>query len=33
MVLEGSDHWVVIEKPDEMYDILMEFLGEIRRGR
>jgi 3-oxoadipate enol-lactonase len=32
-VLEGSDHWVVIEKPDEMYDILMEFLGEIRRGR
>ncbi len=33
MVLEGSDHWVVIEKPDEMYDILIEFLGEIRRGR
>jgi 3-oxoadipate enol-lactonase len=29
-VLEGSDHWVVIEKPNEMYDILMEFLGEIR---
>jgi pimeloyl-ACP methyl ester carboxylesterase len=32
-VLEGSDHWVVIEKPDEMYNILMEFLGKIRGGR
>jgi hypothetical protein len=31
-VLDGSDHWVIIEKPDEMYDILMEFLGEIRDG-
>jgi 3-oxoadipate enol-lactonase len=31
-VLDGSDHWVIIEKPDEMYDILMEFLGEIRGG-
>jgi 3-oxoadipate enol-lactonase len=29
-VLDGSDHWVIIEKPDEMYDILMEFLGKIR---
>jgi 3-oxoadipate enol-lactonase len=25
-VLEGSDHWVIIEKPKEMYDILMNFL-------
>jgi 3-oxoadipate enol-lactonase len=31
-VLDGSDHWVIIEKPDEMYDILMEFLGKIRVG-
>jgi 3-oxoadipate enol-lactonase len=29
-VLDGSDHWVIIEKPKEMYDMLMEFLGEIR---
>ena len=29
-VLDGSDHWVVIEKPEEMYDILMGFLGQIR---
>jgi 3-oxoadipate enol-lactonase len=29
-VLQGSDHWVVIEKPVEMYDILMEFLGRIK---
>lgn len=29
-VLDGSDHWVVIEKPKEMYDILMSFLGQIR---
>ena len=26
-VLDGSDHWVIIEKPKEMYDILMEFLA------
>jgi 3-oxoadipate enol-lactonase len=32
-VLDGSDHWVIIEKPDEMYDMLMEFLGEIRGGK
>jgi 3-oxoadipate enol-lactonase len=33
-ILNGSDHWVIIEKPDEMYDILMGFLGKIRpRGR
>jgi pimeloyl-ACP methyl ester carboxylesterase len=32
-VLEGCDHWMIIEKPDEMYDILMEFLGRIRRSR
>ncbi len=31
-VLDGSDHWVIIEKPKEMYDILMEFLAEIRAG-
>ena len=29
-VLEGSDHWVIIEKPKEMYDILMSFLGNIK---
>ncbi len=29
-VLEDADHWVVIEKPKEMYDILMEFIGKIR---
>jgi 3-oxoadipate enol-lactonase len=29
-VLDGSDHWVIIEKPKEMYDILMEFLGKIK---
>ena len=29
-VLDGSDHWVIIEKPREMYDILMSFLGQIR---
>ena len=29
-VLEGSDHWVIIEKPKEMYDILMSFLGKIK---
>ena len=29
-VLDGSDHWVVIEKPKEMYDILMSFLGKIK---
>ncbi|WP_158385677.1 alpha/beta fold hydrolase [Candidatus Nitrososphaera evergladensis] len=28
-VIEGSDHWVIIEKPKEMYDILMGFLGKI----
>jgi pimeloyl-ACP methyl ester carboxylesterase len=26
-VLDGSDHWVIIEKPKEMYDILMKFLA------
>jgi pimeloyl-ACP methyl ester carboxylesterase len=29
-ILEGSDHWVIIEKPNELYDILMSFLGQIR---
>ncbi|MDQ3847688.1 MAG: alpha/beta hydrolase [Thermoproteota archaeon] len=29
-VLGGSDHWVIIEKPKEMYDILMEFLEKIK---
>ncbi|HEY1248869.1 MAG TPA: alpha/beta hydrolase [Nitrososphaera sp.] len=29
-VLDGSDHWVVIEKPKELYDILIELLGRIR---
>jgi 3-oxoadipate enol-lactonase len=29
-VLDGSDHWVIIEKPKEMYDILMDFLGKIK---
>ncbi|HEX2170432.1 MAG TPA: alpha/beta hydrolase [Nitrososphaera sp.] len=28
-VLDGSDHWVIIEKPKEMYDILMSFLRQI----
>jgi hypothetical protein len=28
--LDGSDHWVIIEKPKEMYDILMSFLRQIR---
>jgi 3-oxoadipate enol-lactonase len=31
-ILEGSDHWVIIEKPDEMYEILMEFLSDIKNG-
>lgn len=30
-VLQGSDHWVVTEKPKEMYDTLMEFLEMTRR--
>ncbi|HXG07047.1 MAG TPA: alpha/beta hydrolase [Nitrososphaera sp.] len=30
-VLEGSDHWVVMEKPKQLYDILMDFLGRIKR--
>lgn len=30
-VLQGSDHWVVIEKPKEMYDILMEFLVTVTK--
>jgi pimeloyl-ACP methyl ester carboxylesterase len=29
-VLDVSDHWVIIEKPKEMYDILMSFLGKIK---
>ena len=29
-VLQGSDHWMVIEKPNEMYDILIEF---VTRGK
>ena len=29
-VLEGSDHWVIIEKPKEMYDILMNFLEKLQ---
>jgi pimeloyl-ACP methyl ester carboxylesterase len=29
-VLDGSDHWVIIEKPKEMYDMLMSFLGRIK---
>lgn len=29
-ILDGSDHWVIIEKPKEMYDILMSYLGQIR---
>jgi 3-oxoadipate enol-lactonase len=31
-ILEGSDHWVIIEKPDEMYDILIEFVSETRNA-
>jgi 3-oxoadipate enol-lactonase len=31
-ILEGSDHWVIIEKPDELYEILMEFLSDIKNG-
>jgi 3-oxoadipate enol-lactonase len=30
-VLGGSDHWLVIEKPNEMYDILVSFLKKIER--
>ena len=30
-VLDGSDHWVIIEKPKEMYDTLMSFLGKIKK--
>lgn len=30
-VIEGSDHWVIIEKPKEMYDILMGFLDRTIR--
>jgi pimeloyl-ACP methyl ester carboxylesterase len=30
-VLEGSDHWIVIEKPKQLYDILMDFLSRIKR--
>jgi 3-oxoadipate enol-lactonase len=30
-ILEDSDHWVIIEKPKEMYDILMRFLEKIER--
>jgi 3-oxoadipate enol-lactonase len=26
-IMEGSDHWMIIEKPDEMYDMLMDFLN------
>jgi pimeloyl-ACP methyl ester carboxylesterase len=29
-ILDGSDHWVIIEKPKEMYEILMSYLGQIR---
>ncbi len=29
-ILNGSDHWVIIEKPTEMYDILMSYLKQIR---
>ena len=29
-VLDGSDHWVIIEKPKEMYDILMNFLRKLQ---
>jgi pimeloyl-ACP methyl ester carboxylesterase len=29
-VLDGSDHWVIIEKPKEMYDILMVFLEKLQ---
>jgi pimeloyl-ACP methyl ester carboxylesterase len=29
-VLDGSDHWVIIEKPKELYDILASFLGKIK---
>jgi 3-oxoadipate enol-lactonase len=32
-VLDGSDHWVIIEKPKEMYDTLMSFLGKIKKYR
>lgn len=28
-VIEGSDHWTVIEKPRELYDVLMSFLAGI----
>lgn len=30
-ILQGSDHWVVIEKPKEMYDILMGFLAIVTK--
>jgi pimeloyl-ACP methyl ester carboxylesterase len=30
-VLDGCDHWVIIEKPKEMYDILVRFLEKIEK--
>jgi hypothetical protein len=29
-VLDGSDHWAIIEKPKEMYDTLLGFLEKIK---
>ena len=30
-VLDGSDHWVILEKPKAMYNILMVFLEKFER--
>lgn len=30
-ILEGSDHWVIIEKPDEMYGMLAGFLKDVAK--
>lgn len=29
-VLDGSDHWVIIEKPKKLYDVLMNFLEKLQ---
>jgi len=30
-ILEGSDHWMIIEKPKEGLDLLLDFLEKIGR--
>ncbi len=31
-ILEGSDHWMIIEKPDEMYGMLTDFLNGMAKN-